>query len=246
MQFFKGVMKATPEDDAPDGREARHAPPGPEAKEPPVLYPGMQVEVMTMENHLIFVGELMVLDGGVLELRRGTGEALPQVIYNSKIKLQGFQKNSQPFILVGTVGKTSRDFWQVRDLEVLQSREGRGFFRQTTDLEARVMPKGHFRDIERVAEPCKVVDISAGGVRIYTKHIYDIGEAFFLEVALLPHEAPFSLACRVVRATQKTRYKFEYGCQFEALDEKERQRLLRTLFAIQRKALRSRREEEPG
>lgn len=245
MQFFKGVVRAAPEGAPTERREEGRHPAAPENKEPPVLSPGMQVEVMTMENHLLFVGRLTLLDGGVLELRRGTGEALPQVLYNSRIKLQGFQHNSEPFVLEGVVGKTSREFWQVRDLSVLQNREGRSFFRQTTDLEARVMPKSHHRTAAQAAEQCKVLDISAGGARVLTRNIYEVGDTFVLEAELLPSERPFTVACRVVRVTVKKEDRFEYGCQFEAIDEKERQRLLRAIFTIQRKTLRSRREEQP-
>lgn len=243
MQFFKGVVRSAPEGAPPERREESRSPAA-GGKEPPVLSPGMRVEVMTMENHLLFVGRLTILDGGVLELRRDTGEALPQALYNSRVKLQGFQRNSEPFILEGVVGKTCRDFWQVRDLSLLQSREGRGFFRQTTDLEARVMPKSHHRSAAQAAEQCRVLDISASGVRVLTRNIYEVGETFVLEAELLPNERPFTVTCRVVRATVKKREKFEYGCQFEAVDEKERQRLLRAIFTIQRRALRSHREEQ--
>lgn len=79
MRFFKGTLRAVPEKAAaaPGGQG------GP--KGAPELSSGIRVEVLTMENHLLFVGRLKVLGGGVLELRRDTGDPLPQALYNSKI-----------------------------------------------------------------------------------------------------------------------------------------------------------------
>ena len=50
-----------------------------------------------MENHLIFVGRLGLLGGGILELRRDTEDPLPQALYNSKVKLRGFSGTPRPF-----------------------------------------------------------------------------------------------------------------------------------------------------
>ena len=235
MKFFKGILKAAP--------EKQRRPPDPvDSQEMPELYSGMKVEVLTMENHLLFVGRLKVLGGGVLEMRRDTGDPLPQALYNSKVKLRGFQRNSQPFCVTGTVGKSSRDFWQIENLEILQSQEHRNFFRQNTDMDARVMPSGRYRGLGREQAECRVLDVSAGGARVLTKNVYQEGDFFQLEAALLPNERPFSITCQVLRVTPKKGFRYEYGCRFEALDEKERQRLLRAIFTIQRKMLQAQRD----
>lgn len=236
MKFFKGTLRSVPEkaSAAPENQRG--------SKSAPEFSSGARVEVLTPENHLLFVGRLRVLGGGVVELRRDTGDPLPQALYNSKVKLRGFQKNSQPFCINGTVGKSSRDFWQVENLEVLQSRENRSFFRQNTDLDARVMPSGHYRGAGREITDCKVLDISAGGARVLSRNVYVEGDRFQLEAELLPGERPFSVVCQVLRVTPKKGFKYEYGCRFEALSEQEQQRLLRAVFTIQRKILQAQRE----
>lgn len=233
MKFFKGTLRAVPD---------KGAAPGGRGKSNPELSSGLRVEVLTMANYLLFVGRLKILDGGVLEVRRDTGDPLPQALYNSEVKLRGFQKNSQPFCLKGTVGKSSRDFWQVENLEVLQSRENRSFFRQDTDLDGRVRSGGRYRGPGDEASDCKVLDISAGGARILSRNVYVEGECFQLDVALLPEERPFSMVCRVLRITPKKGFKYEYGCKFEGLSEPEQQRLLRAVFTIQRRILQAQRE----
>lgn len=235
MRIFKGTLRAVPEKAAAPKDQG-----GPKGL--PELSSGNRVEVLTMENHLLFVGRMKVLGGGVLELRRDTGDPLPQALYNSKVKLRGFQRNSQPFCMNGTVGKSSRDFWQIENLEVLQNRENRGFFRQNTDLDARVMPSGHYRGMGREMAECKVLDVSAGGARVLSRNVYMEGDRFQLEAELLPDERPFSVVCRVLRITPKKGFKYEYGCKFEGLSEQEQQRLLRAVFIIQRKMLQAQRE----
>lgn len=235
MKFFKGTLRAVPDKGTAPGERGS-------SKGVPELSPGLRVEVLTMENHLLFVGRLRILGGGVLELRRDTGDPLPQALYNSKVKLRGFQSNSQPFCMNGTVGKSSRDFWQVENLEVLQSRENRSFFRQNTDLEARVVPSGRYRGLGSEMAECKVLDVSAGGARILSRNVYLEGDRFQLEVELLPEERPFSMVCQVLRIMPKKGFKYEYGCKFEGLSEQEQQRLLRAVFTIQRKILQSQRD----
>ena len=235
MRIFKGTLRAVPEKAAAPKDQG-----GPKGL--PELSSGNRVEVLTMENHLLFVGRMKVLGGGVLELRRDTGDPLPQALYNSKVKLRGFQRNSQPFCMNGTVGKSSRDFWQIENLEVLQNRENRGFFRQNTDLDARVMPSGHYRGMGREMAECKVLDVSAGGARVLSRNVYMEGDRFQLEAELLPDERPFSVVCRVLRITPKKGFKYEYGCKFEGLSEQEQQRLLRAGFTIQRKILQAQRD----
>lgn len=233
MKFFKGTLRTVPDKDtAPGGRE----------KSNPELSSGLRVEVLTMANYLLFVGRLKVLEAGVLEVRRDTGDPLPQALYNSEVKLRGFQKNSQPFSLKGTVGKSSRDFWQVENLKVLQSRENRSFFRQDTDLDGRVRSSERYRGPGSEESECKVLDISAGGARILSRNVYVEGDRFQLEAELLPGERPFSMVCRVLRIVPRKGFKYEYGCRFEGLSESEQQRLLRAVFTIQRKTLQAQRE----
>ncbi len=236
MRFFKGTLRTVPEKAEAVPGEHRGL------KGAPELSSGIRVEVLTMENHLLFVGRMKILDGGVLELRRDTGDPLPQALYNSKVKLRGFQRNSQPFCMNGTVGKSSRDFWQVENLEVLQNRENRSFFRQNTELDARVMPSGHYRGMGREQAECKVLDISAGGARVLSRNVYVEGDRFQLETELLPDERPFSVVCQVLRVIPRRGFKYEYGCRFEGLSEQEQQRLLRAVFTIQRKILQAQRE----
>ena len=232
MRFFKGKLKPAPE---PEKK--------PEEKIPnmPELTPGMKVEVLTTENDLLFVGRLTLPEtGGALELGRESGDPLPQALYNSKVKLRGFQKDSTAFAISGVVTKSSPDFWRVEELAVLQIQDSRTFFRQRTNIDGLTAPSGRppAKD-DRVS--CKILDISAGGARFISTASYSLGDRLVLETAPIDWEDPFSIICEIRRVTEIEGEKFEYGCQFINLEGREQERLLRSIFVLQRRMLQSRR-----
>ncbi len=205
----------------------------------PKLYSGMKVEVLTPNNNLLYVGTLKLYGAGVLEVRAEEGSQVPQAIYGQEVKLRGFQKNSQAFTLYGNVCRSSSTFWHIEKLKSLQSRDSRGFFRQTADVTGTIIPNMRYRDQEQVS--CKLLDVSASGARILTRKAFPEGAMFLLETTIVPDEPPFSITCQVLRILEHRR-DMEYGCQFVGLPDKEQERLLQAIFVLQRKLLQSRRD----
>ena len=86
------------------------------------------------------------------------------------------------------------------------------------------------------------------GARVLTEKLFELNSAFQLETAFLPGENPFTITCLVKRIQVRTKpgsptKKFEYGCQFSDMSPREQDRLLQSIFTLQRKALRSRRDQ---
>lgn len=200
------------------------------------LYSGMLVEVLTVENHLVFVGVLEILDRGLIQIREETGRYVPQVEYNTKVKLRAFQRNEWVMALYGQVCGSNSEFWRLDRLEALRTEEKRNFFRQNIRVEALIRA---LRDGE--AKSCRILDVSAGGVLIRCKEEFRLGELVRLSgVHLLEKEDVFNFTCRVQRAIPDGSYT-NYGCQFEQLTEKDEDRLMRVILVLQRKALQARR-----
>lgn len=200
------------------------------------LYSGMLVEVLTMENHLIFVGELEILDRDLIQIREETGQFVPRVEYNLKVKLRAFQRNEWVTALYGQVCGSSSEFWRLDRLEALQTEEKRTFFRQNIRLEAQVRA---MQDSQPKA--CRVLDVSAGGVLIRCQEKFREGQLIRLSgVHLLAEEDVFNFTCRVQRVIPDGSYT-NYGCQFEQLNVKDEDRLMRVILVLQRKALQARR-----
>ena len=235
MGFFKSLLKKTkPEPAGYDFLE-----------DFPDLYNGMKVEVLTPANALIFVGKLRILGNDLLEIRGESGGYLPRGLYNQPVKLRAFPREGDPFTLDGKVGANGHDFWRIEKLRYLQSSENHTFFRQMADTEGWVHPIT-FAKGQRF--PCTVLDVSAGGARVLTEKLFELNSAFQLETAFLPGETPFTITCLVKRIQVRTKpgsptKKFEYGCQFSDMSPREQDRLLQSIFTLQRKALRSRRDQ---
>ena len=200
------------------------------------LYSGMLVEVLTLDNHLIFVGTLEVLDRGILQIRDETGQDVPQVEYNLKVKLRAFRQSEWITALFGFVCGSSPEFWRVDRLEVVQTQEKRDFFRQNIRIEAQVRAMQDSR-----TRPCRVLDVSAGGVLIRCQEEFREGQLVRLSgVRLLEEEEIFNFTCRVQRIIPDGSYT-NYGCQFEQMTTKDEDRLMRVILVLQRKALQARR-----
>lgn len=235
MGFFKSLLKkAQPEPAAPEFLE-----------DFPDLHNGMKVEVLTPANVLIFVGRLRILGNDLLEIRGESGGYLPRGVYNQPVKLRAFPREGDPFTLDGKVGANGHDFWRIEKLRYLQNNENRSFFRQTAGAEGWVHP---VTSAKGQRFPCTVLDISAGGARVVSEKLFELNGTFQLEVSFLPGETPFLITCQVKRVQVRSKpgaptKKFEYGCQFSDVPPREQERLLQSIFTLQRKALRARREQ---
>ncbi len=237
MSFFKSLFKS--KSPVPEPPEAPSQNPEPvEKQEIPELYTGMKVEVLSPHNNLLFVGVLNILDSS-LEIQPENDGLLPIAEYQQAIKLRGFQKNSQAFTLNGIVGQSTAEFWRLENLKFLQSKDSRAFFRQNANVKAEIVPSTNYKGQEKI--PCKILDVSAGGARVLGSPGFQDGDLFVLEVTLISEEEPFSMTCQVRHAVEVGR-DMEYGCQFVGLPEKEQERLLQAIFALQRKILQSRRD----
>ena len=230
MAFFKSLFKkeelppAIPPDDFPE------------------LYSGMKVEVLTPANALLFVGRLRLSGSSQVDVLGESGGFLPRVLYNQPVKLRCFQKDGDTLTLNGTIGPNDPKFWRIENLQSLQNSENRNFFRQNAGVEGTV------RSESGQKYACKVLDIGGGGARVLTEKLFQLESTFQLETSLLSTEEPFTFTCRVrrviVRAqTASPMKKYEYGCQFVEVPPREQERLLQAIFTLQRKVLKSRRDQ---
>lgn len=215
--------------------------PEPEPDPEPDIYTGMKVEVLTLENHLLFVGQVRVLSGDRLRIRtEDPTDRLPRILYGTKVKVRGFQRNFQTFALYGIVTQNTSEFWNIEQLEYLQNQESRNFFRQKIEMDGKILSGTGGKDSSGIA--CKILDISAGGTCVLTKEVYEKGDRFVLESRFFPEEEPFIFTCQIQRISEREHKDMEYGCEFLNLSEKEQERLLRVIFKIQRETLQHQRE----
>lgn len=202
----------------------------------PGLHSGMLAQVLSMDDRRLFTAEIEVRGRDMLQLRDESGDTVPQIAYNTKVKLRLFRQNEWTMALRGQICGSTEDFWRIDRLEELQMTEKREYFRQKAQIAGQVWS-------QRSTEPavCQVLDISAGGALIRSQESFLVGQMVRLNaVRLMAGEEPFNFNCRIVRAVTSGSYT-NYGCQFESLNAKEEDRLMRAILTLQRQSLQSRR-----
>lgn len=216
----------------------------------PDFYTGMRTEVLNPLNHLIFVGKIELLKEGLLQITEESGENVPWVEYNTKIKLRGFQRGGMSFSVYAYVCGSSEKFWRCDRLELLQKAELRRFYRQIVNLPATVVcvnqlfvQRTDLKSRSMGDVPCTVLDLSGNGVRLRCDKAnrFEVGDWLFLSMAdpLKANNCMNYTCC--IRRVQESRSGVEYGCELENLSETEQERLLQTVMNIQQKELRARR-----
>lgn len=204
-----------------------------------MLRPGMALEVLTEDNQVIFLARIETVDQWSVKLVSAAGDEVPQVFYNTKIKLRGYLADMKTVLFHGVVRGNSPWFWVIEELQG-QVTKGRAFFRQAVSAKAKVSCANHIfaPDIHSPSRSqtvdCDILDISGGGARIRCAEKYQEGDWLILtEASFPPVKGVFSFSCRILRAELK-RNQYIYGCQFEGLTQREQDRLIETIFLLQR------------
>lgn len=206
------------------------------------LRPGMMVEVMTPDNRLLYVGRVQTVQENAVAVREANDDTLNMVLVNKPLKLRFFREEDN-LVLKGKVCGSTMKMWKIDRLETAFSREQRAFFRQSisVELEAQCGKRTGAGGPVRLTFPCKVLDISAGGMLISSKEQFLPGDRLYVTgIPLVAGEPSFTFNCQVRRAGVWKKGVIRYGCQFESLSPKEQDRLLRAIFIIQREEIRKR------
>lgn len=212
------------------------------------LTEGMRLEVLSEELVFIFNGVLSKIDDNAIWVVSSDGDCVPSVIYNSRIRLKGTLRNGGVIMLFGTICGSGAQFWKVGELSQYRFYNKRNYYRHPVSIEttaARLI----YEPLEKEGtdclspshpEPCKVLDISGGGLMFYSDARFSVNTDVQMgEFTLLPNSASFSLRCRVLRVTDRNKRYF-YGCQFIDLEAKEQERLIRDIFLLQIAAIKRR------
>lgn len=213
------------------------------SENPYALRPGMMAEVMTPDNRLLYVGRIQtVYDSGAVSIRETNDDTLSMVLVNKPLKLRFFREQDN-LVLKGKVCGSTMKMWKIDRLEPAFTEEHRAFFRQSisVELEAQCGKRTGGTGPARLTFPCRVLDISAGGMLISSKEEFLPGDRLYVTgIPLVANEPAFTFHCHVRRAGMWKKGVIRYGCQFESLSPREQDRLLRAIFTVQREEIRKR------
>lgn len=209
------------------------------------IQPGNIVEVLSEENRLEIVGRVMAYTGDMISIQDAKGQDLPPAYYNQEVKLRISQSGMNAIILGKICGSTKR-FWKIDRLVKTTVSEKREYFRQAVKTGAKVQCIQRSANAPRTPRgaspsPCSVLDISAGGMMIRSTEPFQQGDKLLVTDVRIAQEKPFRFACYVQRVFNEPGRGWRFGCKFEPMEQREEDRLLGAIFALQREEIQKRR-----
>lgn len=210
------------------------------------FYLGMTLEVLTEDGKFMFLAKVSDIDSDFIKIVNAKGGTLPPTFHGTVIKLRGFLSGMRPVNVQSQICGNSPDFWKLDHIQGMYTHENRANFRQRVSIDTTLIPAnsifGGSSDQPSSPVPCRILDISVGGVQVSCRAKFQNGDWFFLpDVSIVDDFPPFSFTCSV-RRTSENSTGYLYGCQIDGLTAKEQEELLRAIFSAQRQEIQKRRE----
>lgn len=196
------------------------------------VYSGMRVEVTSNDGRMFLVARLVGLRGDRAQLKlsadavlmAGSEEAVP-------VTLRGYSsKENKAVFLRGSIRQGAGGLWQVEHLALVKRNDDRIHLRVDTDAEGVLSPLDGSGGAE---EPCRLLNISVGGVCLGSQVRHNVGDKFLLRVSLAPEGETLTLHCQMLRILERRHGYFEYGCRYSELEASNEERILRYIFKMQ-------------
>lgn len=204
------------------------------------IQPGSIVEVLGEDNRLMLVGRVMNYTGDMISIQDSQSRELPPVYYNQDVKLR-IKQSGVNAIILGKICGSTKLFWKIDRLQKTAVSEKREFFRQTVRASAKVQcvkrsPQAPKLNRGSDATACTVLDISAGGLMIYATEPFQAGDRLLVSDLVLGKDK-FRFYCFVQRVFTDPGRGWRFGCRFDGMEQRDEDRLLRAIFAIQRQEI---------
>ena len=191
------------------------------------IYTGMRVEVTTDDGRMFLTAELTDLRGDRAQLKpHMDGSLLTKRDGPVPVTIRGFSsKENHVVVMKARVRLSPSGNWQVERIALVKRGDNRASVRVDVDLDG-------FLSFDGLQAPCRVVNMSTGGVCIGTPVRHNVGEKLTLWLTLPVRSGTLTLPFQIVRINERRHGYFEYGCKFLALSEGQEERLTRSIFEL--------------
>lgn len=218
------------------GKKNRVSVPAEKAEEGPFLedYAGMEAAVTDTEGRLLFTAKLLGLEENRGNLHQLSDASISRELDGPlPVQLRGYSlRKSKAAYLEGTISPAADEgVWRIENLALVKLENDRAYFRMAVDMPAAVTAVGRPGAKE---EPCRLVDLSVGGVRIASSVPHQVEERLLLSADLLPGKPPSTMLCQILRVIAQD-HDYEYGCRFIELGDADEDRIVQLIFALQRR-----------
>lgn len=191
------------------------------------IYTGMRVEVTTDDGRMFLAAELTDLRGDRARLvPRMDGSLLTKGDGPVPVTIRGFSsKENRVVVMKARVRLSPSGSWQAERIALVKRGDNRASVRVDVDLDG-------FLSFDGLQAPCRVVNMSTGGVCVGTPVRHNVGEKLTLWLTLPVRSGTLTLPFQIVRINERRHGYFEYGCKFLALSEEQEERLTRSIFEL--------------
>lgn len=204
------------------------------AEAEPEVYQGMRVEVSTVSGNILFGGKMMDRKGEQATIYEYAQFGQVPEADKLCVQIRGYNERTRMAIhMEGTIVPQPQHIWAVEELNVIRSGNERAFFRLETDQDAVMSVLG--QGFGAGEHPCKMLNISIGGVCVRTDLRQHEDDKFLMKVQLMEEREMSLMFCQIVRVTDNGDGTFSYGCRFLELTENDETRITQNIFAAQRK-----------
>lgn len=191
------------------------------------VYSGMRVEVTTDDGRMFLAAELTDLRGDRVRLiPRIDGSLLTKGDGPVPVTIRGFSsKENRAVVMKARIRLSPSGSWQAERLALVKRGDNRASVRVSVDTDG-------FLSFEGLQEPCRVVNMSTGGVCVGTPVRHNVGEKLTLWLTLPVRSGTLTLPCQILRINERRHGYFEYGCKFLEMPEEQENRLTRSIFEL--------------
>lgn len=193
---------------------------------------GMGVEVTTPEGRILFAARLVdPKREGTAKLLQYSEMTIPESSEPIAVQIRGYNDQVHAAVhMQGVITLQPKHIWNVEQLVLLRVGRDRAFFRLDVDLDATVTC---FHGLNAGEKPCKLVNVSVGGVCIASSVHYHEHDKLLLKVQMLEDRDLSVMMCQVLRVTKKENGTYEYGCRFVGMSEAMESRISHHIFTAQ-------------
>lgn len=206
----------------------------PEVKAEPEVYAGMRVEVSAMNGNILFGGKMTDRQGErAIVYQYAQFGQIPEE-NELQVQIRGYNEHTRKAVhMEGTIMAKPQHVWAVEGLKVIRSGNERAFYRLETNLDATISVLG--RGFNVGEHPCKMLNISIGGVCVRTNLRQYEGDKLLLKVQLMEERDVSLMFCQIVRVIENGDGTFSYGCRFLELNREDEERISHNIFSAQQK-----------
>ncbi len=198
-------------------------------------YAGMRVEVMNERGYLLFIAYINVDWDKSVRLRPIVQPRIAPGIQDLPVIMRGYETAVKKAVhMEGTISPGENGDWLVEDFVVTGKDNDRAFFRQETAMSGSLIS---MRIQSVTAIPCRVINVSAGGVCFWAQEKFLMGEKLLLKSSLFEDWRTMSLMCAVRRIIPRKNL-IEYGCEFVQMNPTTEDMIAKAIMDMQIKRMR--------